>query len=166
MTNEYSAISAHKYDASGINLTSVTMTNVKEGTGAGTKYYGQFTLAPGEVLTIDKIPVGTNYKVVEIDNSTAYDPATGRFQYDQDQIVTGVLDGKESTAYSNNAIIVNERVTNELDLVKKVVADVANLSAAQAESFNFTVKLEARDGVSFKTGDTVNYNVTVTGSIT
>lgn len=162
VTNEYSAISAHKYDASGINLTSVTMTNVTEGTGAGTKYYGQFTLAPGEVLTIDKIPVGTNYKVVEIDNSTAYDPATR--SHDEDRIVTGVLDGKESTASSNNAIIVNERVTNELDLVKNVVADAANLSTAKAESFNFTVKLEAPDGVSFKTGDTVNYNVTVTGS--
>ena len=159
---QYEDIVAYKYDVSGTSSTPVYMTTGGDSTNG---YYGEFTLSPGEILAIENIPVGTHYSVEEVTPTGAYREDTTKRSHVAEDIVEGVIEDKQAknsshNATVDNAIIVNTRVTNKLKLVKEVTGSRAGTDQKN-KTFNFTVVLEAPEGVTFKTGGTENYPITI-----
>ena len=121
------------------------------------------------MLTIDDIPIGTHYKIIE-ESSDNYEESTGNGGTSNND--SNIIDGTthkaqtNSTDNGNNVTVVNTHLTGELKLKKTVSGD----TAPNGVKFTFRVKLTPHDGVNLNEysikSDGTAVNLTETGTNT
>ena len=135
---DYSAITANK-----------TLTTVDAVIDGKSVKAGQFTLKRDETLTIQGVPYGTKYTVVETP-AKKYEQKSNTAETEQ-TVYQGTFDETHDTitpASQNAETVVNTRLTNSLTLSKALAGDYTETDVDEDTQFDFTVNFTAPTGVT------------------
>ena len=142
--------------------------------------YATFTLNVGDVLTIEKIPVGTHYVIEELSND---DSTKTEYNYELNKIYKKVDTSSNTGTYTEQTGVAtitgdivsgethdfkvdNKRKTGTLTVSKSLIGDDNNTNVNSNTTFHFKVQLTKPDGVTFKSGNNEYYPITCKNSDT
>lgn len=139
--SDYSGIVVKKIDKDGNeDLTFTTLNNYENTTS---NIYGTFSLKRGEKLTINQIPVGTEYFIEETSAGDNYQQVSSTMTASTFETVSkGNLVDNSSTVSGNNETVVNVRRVGSLTLNKTVEGNT------NKTEYVFDVTLTAPEGVT------------------
>lgn len=135
--------------------------------------YATFTLNVGDVLTIEKIPVGTHYVIEELSNDDSTEP---EYNYELNKIYKKVDTSSTTGSYTEQTgattitgdivsgethdfKVANKRKTGSLTVSKSLIGDDNNTNVNSNTKFYFKVQLTKPDGVTL---NSTNYPITCT----
>ena len=143
----YEAIEVTRYYANETPYTSYSMTNT---TVSGTDY-GLFSLKAGEKLTIEDIPVGTEFEIAEVSDANSYygfDKAYIKSSGSWSQLGGTTITGEVVYDTEKEYKVRNKRKTGDLTLSKSLSGNTnAQTTVNNSTPFTLRVTLTAPDGV-------------------